>query len=272
MLVLALVLGLITALANLLGSYLAAIHRHPSRVFITHATAFGGGFLLAAAILEMFPEALEEGGSAMSLFVAMGYLLVYFVEQGLSVHFHQVPPLHGDASQGESHNPSRVVDDLLPQKLPTLIPVATGLATLVAFNVHDFVDGLAIGSAMVQGQLLGLLVFLAVLLHEVPAGFVLASVMLGSGYSRKVAILAGVSIGLITLVGIAIPIIVGWLSIFATHALLALATGTFVYIGASILIPMVETGGSRISFLYVGLGFIAFFGSSELIGLFLGSA
>ena len=270
MFALAITLGLITALANIFGTYLATIRRHPSRTLITQATAFGGGFLLAAALLEMFPQSLEQGGSVMALFVAAGYLLIYFIEQGLSVHFHQIPSFQGNNHPDETHNPSGVVEISPPGSAPILLTVGTGLATLVAFNVHDFIDGLAIGSAMVAAnQALGILVFLAVLLHEIPAGFVISSVMLGSGFSRRVAILAGASIGLITLLGIATPFLVGEVSAFATHALLALATGTFVYIGASILIPMIETGGSRLSFLYVALGFLVFFGSSELLGLFI---
>ncbi|MBI3058495.1 MAG: zinc transporter ZupT, partial [Deltaproteobacteria bacterium] len=51
----ALLLGLVTALANILGSYLAILQYRPSRRFTAAALGFSGGFVLAAALLEMVP-------------------------------------------------------------------------------------------------------------------------------------------------------------------------------------------------------------------------
>jgi zinc transporter ZupT len=257
--VFALLLGLLTTGANILGSYLAALQRRPSRSLMANSIAFGGGFILAAALLEMVPESLERGAFTPA-FVALGYLLVYLTEHLLHVHLHQIPPDSADPpSAGAAHTVSAA-----------LVPAGVGLAALVAFNIHDFIDGLAIGSGMMASPALGVLVFLAVLLHEVPAGFVIGAIMRGAGQSRLSAVLAGVSIGVVTLLGIAIPFLVGGVSPVMTGVFLALAAGTFVYLGASILIPVAETGGYRGSFLYVALGFLAFYGSSELVGLFLG--
>ena len=90
MLSLALSLGLLTALANLLGSALAVLQRNPSRRFTAAALGLSGGFVLAAALLEMLPESLSRG-SAMPGFVAVGYLLLFLIEQFTNVHLHNLP-------------------------------------------------------------------------------------------------------------------------------------------------------------------------------------
>ena len=261
---LALFLGLITTLATLLGSYLAVLPKHPSARTISAAIAFGGGFILAAAILELAPEVIGRG-EHMPAFIAIGFMLVYLSEHTLNVHLHKLPAETEDKGQRHNiemrhiHKPSHT----------TLIATQTGLASLVAFNLHDFTDGLAIGAAMISGRGIGIMVFLAVLVHEIPAGFTIASIMRGAGRSRKASFLSGLSIGLITLVGITLPFLLGSINSFTTDLFLALATGTFIYLGASILIPTAETGGYRWSFVYVALGFVLFYVSTLILGLFL---
>ena len=247
MLLVALGLGLITALANVIGSCLAVLYRQPSHRFTAGTLGFGGGFVLGAALLEMVPESLHRGAS-MPAFIVLGYLLVFLVEQLFNVHLHQLPE--------EGHSSSE-------------IPVAAGIASFIAFNVHDFIDGIAMGAGMVTDVSLGVVIFLAVLFHEVPAGFVIAAIMRGAGWSRRAAIMSGLSLGLITLVGIALPFQLGEINPFVADALLALAAGTFIYLGATLLVPLSEAGKSRAIPFLVVLGFAVFVISNWLVGQFI---
>lgn len=140
-----------------------------------------------------------------------------------------------------------------------------------AFNVHDLMDGIAIGAAILTDPALGIVVFLAVLLHELPAGFAVGTIIRNYGGSRTQAMLAGLSIGLVTLVGILIPFAIGEVNESAASMLLGVAGGTFIYIGASILIPTAETGRYRWSFVYVALGFAMFAGTAEIAGRIAGA-
>jgi zinc transporter ZupT len=242
MLSLALSLGLLTALANLLGSALAVLQSKPSRRFTAAALGLSGGFVLAAALLEMLPESLSRG-SAMPGFVAVGYLLLFLIEQFTNVHLHNLP------------------DD----EHPLRVPLAAGFASLVAFNVHDLIDGLAIGAGMIAKPELGILVFLSVLLHEIPAGFVIAAIVRAAGWSRWAAMAAGGSLGLVTIIGIFLPFWAWELKPFFADALLAFAAGNFIYVGATLLVPLSESGKSRWITLLVVLGFAIFYGSSRLV-------
>ncbi|MBI4329379.1 MAG: ZIP family metal transporter [Chloroflexi bacterium] len=262
MLPLALGFGIVTALANLAGALLAVLHRSPRPGLVVASLGFGGGFLLTAALLEVMPAALANGPVAPA-FVMLGYGIVYVAEQLFAGHAHEEP--------GGRHLPvqdvSRPTEHLLAQEFRhRVLPITrhASLAALVGLNIHDFVDGLAIGAGVITSEALGVLLFLAVLVHEVPAGFVIASVMRGGGYGRGPAFLAGISIGVITLVGIAVPFLFSGFDNTLTTVFLALSAGTFIYVAATDLIPA-AAGGSRHAYLYVLLGAVAFYMSTLLL-------
>jgi len=78
--------------------------------------------------------------------------------------------------------------------LPVLL-LALGVLGYLAFLglfVHSFFDGVSIASGFAVSHALGLLVFSAVLLHKVPEGFTIASIMLAAGAGRA---RAGVRLG-----------------------------------------------------------------------------
>ena len=260
----ALLLGVLTTFANLLGSSLSASKVQPSPAVMASALAFSGGFLLAAALLSMVPAAIE-GSSVAPAMIGAGFLLVYFTEHLGNVHVHQLPV---DDGPGHAHAASGAAP---PGTAPASSERRRAIAAFAAFNVHDLMDGIAIGAAMITDPAIGTVVFLAVLLHEVPAGFAIGAIIRSHGGSRLQALLAGLSIGVVTLVGILIPFAMGEVSADFTSVLLGLAAGTFVYLGASILIPTAETGRYRWSFIYVALGFGVFAVTESVAERFVGA-
>src|ERR1700675_1378720 len=84
---LALLLGVTAAGANLIGGSLVA-HRKWSREYLKYFIALGAGFMLATALLEMIPESVRLRGDASSAYrgaadsvfvlVLAGYFLVHF--------------------------------------------------------------------------------------------------------------------------------------------------------------------------------------------------
>jgi len=97
--------------------------------------------------------------------------------------------------------------------------------------------------------------------------------MLGAGRSRKVAVLAGSSIGVATMIGIVVPFALGDLTDNMSHAFLALSAGSFVYIAATDLIPAAGSGGataSRFPFLSVLAGTGTFLATGQLAERLLG--
>jgi len=107
-------------------------------------------------------------------------------------------------------------------------------------TVHtEITDGVAIVSAFAVAPALGVLVFLAILLHKLPEGLAISSLFLAAGASRRQALAAGGALALATMAGGFLTQQVGAL---ATYGLPA-AGGVALYVGASNLVP--EFQGKR---------------------------
>lgn len=108
-----------------------------------------------------------------------------------------------------------------------------GIIAVAGLVPHSFFDGVAIASGFLVGPQLGMLVFLAVLLHKVPTGVSLASVMLASGNSAAAALVAVTMVGGATVLG---GVVTPAFAVLSRYGL-ALAAGVTIYVAASNLIP-----------------------------------
>jgi len=209
----ALGLGTVAGLADLVGGVLVTGRRHWDRQVLQYFLALGAGFMLAAAFLRMVPESLEKVSHAY-LYVLIGYFAVHLSEHTLTPHFHFGEEVHGEA----------------------LVHPAVGYLGLAGLAIHTLFDGVAIASGFLISRPLGFILFLAVLLHKLPEGFTVASLMLASGASRRMGLVAAALLGLATVAGV---VLMGALSGFVGQAL-ALSAGVTIYVAASDLIPEVN--------------------------------
>ena len=210
----ALLYALVAALGNVAGGF--AVTRRAARelALIEHFVAFGAGFMLAVALVELLPEAFARSGSAAPGLVLAGYLAVHLTQHTLTPHFH-----FGE----ETHAVNRVA----------------GTSALIGLLLHTFFDGVAIASAFLVRPALGVMVFIAIFLHKLPEGVTVSSLMLAGGRSAGQAITAAAMLGGATLVGV---VCTDQLS-FLVHHGLALSAGVTIYVAASNLVP--EFQGKR---------------------------
>lgn len=217
--------GLAAALANVVGG-LFIVRRTWRPDFLKYFVALGAGYMLAVAVLEMIPESLSR--TALAPFLVLGgYLLVHFFEHTLTPHFHF----------GEETHSREVMHP------------AVGLSSLFGLIIHTFFDGVSIASGFLISRPLGLLIFVAVLLHKIPEGFTVASVMLSSGRSRRLAMLAAVALGVSTVVGVLLMSLTRhWVDYG-----LPLTAGVALYVSASDLMPEVnKEPGVRVALVVFG--------------------
>ena len=210
---LALTLGLTAGLADGLGGFLL-VRRSPSARALRYFVALGAGFMLAAAMLEMLPEAFSLNARWAAPLILIGYTGVHLLEHTLVPHFHfgEETHHHEFLTAGRSYS------------------VLLGLAT------HTFFDGIAIGSGFVISSWLGWMLFLAVFLHKLPEGFTVASVMLAGGQGRRAALSSAMFLGATTLLGaFAINLRPEWV-----QAGLPLSAGVTIYVAATDLVPEVN--------------------------------
>lgn len=248
-LLLAVALSLVTAVANIAGGWMAVYQKTLSRGAMGNFLGLGGGFILAAAILELIPEVLELGAE-FAIYIVAGFLLI-FVSEHILEHYLET---RRNNTQPAGHE-------------EVLLHPGVGLATILGLSIHDFFDGIAIGVGFLTSPSLGALMFIAVITHEVTAGFSIAATSRAAGLGRGVAFLSAVGIGLITVVGTGFVFLVGELSPTLTGIFLGLATGTFLHVGASDLLPAAGRSPSRWVIFFVFLGVGLFYLSEWLVGL-----
>ncbi len=204
---------LVTAGATAFGGTVVVLRRQWDGALLNYFVALGGGFMLAAAMLEMLPVSAGMTSFAPVLVLA-GYLMIHLVEHTVVRHFHF----------GEEIHPEHV---------------GVGTSALIGLSIHSFFDGISIASGFLISPRLGLLLFIAIVLHKAPEGFTIASIMLAGGYSRRTAQVSAVAVGAASVVGAMV-----------TYPLeghvgegLAFSAGVTLYVAASDLVPEVNRGG-----------------------------
>lgn len=195
--------------ANIVGGAFVILRLRRDHPALDVLTAFGGGFMLAVALLEMLPASMNVAGGL--TVVVVGYLAVHLTQHVMTPHFHFGEETHAEA----------------------MVSRGIGVWALVGLLPHAFFDGVAIAGGFLAGAELGSLIFLAVLLHKVPTGVSLASVMLASGNTDRQALVGVTGVGLATVAG---AVVTPAIAVLAEYGL-ALAAGVTIYVAASNLIP-----------------------------------
>ncbi len=248
---LALLLGVVAAGANLLGGLLIA-RRQWSRHYLKYFIALGAGFMLATAMLEMIPESVNLGVGKTAihlpgsdfiiiahfgpefvfLLVLAGYFLVHFFEHTLAPHFH-----FGEETHHEEISHAHA-----------------SYAALLGLVIHTFFDGVAIASGLLVSNWLGGVIFVAIFLHKIPEGFTVASLMLASGQSRRAAFASSAVLGAATLAGMALMFVIRGVVADA----LPFSAGVTLYVAASDLIPEVnrEPGPGMAMLVFAGVAIL----------------
>jgi zinc and cadmium transporter len=206
----------VAAAADLAGAAIVTSAEKRGRAPLRYFVAGGAGFMLAAAFVRMLPESAHVPHAF--LFVLIGYFGVHLFEHTVAPHFHFGEETHPDA----------------------MIKASVGYLAVLGLGIHTLFDGVAIAAGFMISDALGMVLFMAVLLHKLPEGFTIASVMLASGRSRGTAIGAATLLGVLTVAGALLT------STIAEHHVgyaLALSAGVTIYVAASDLIPEANREG-----------------------------
>ena len=227
-----LLFGALAALANFIGGLLLTTSsaRRLDQRFLKYLIALGAGFMLAAIFIEILPETISmwtAGGTgdiaaeavvgAMTLLLG-GYLLIQLFEHTIAPHFHFGAETHPES----------------------VLRSSATYAAIGGLTIHTFFDGVSIATAFLVNFKVGLLVFIAILLHKVPEGFTVASIVLASGRSGGKAAVATLLIGSATFAGVVtVALLESRVATAVTYAL-PFSAGVTLYVAASDLIPEVN--------------------------------
>ncbi|MEK7281439.1 MAG: ZIP family metal transporter [Chloroflexota bacterium] len=165
--------------------------------------AFAAGVVIAAAFFELLPEANVE---ANWLFLGLGFFTYYLMEKGLELH-----------ACGEDECDAR----------------GASWITVVGMASDNIIDGIGIGVGFAVDPVLGIVITLAVVAHEVPQGMVTTAIMKGAGYKLNRIIPTLIFAAVLYPAGAAISALVP--ESFIQRAV-AFVAGVFIYVGAAALL------------------------------------
>ena len=198
-----LLLALAAGIATLFGGLLHIFTRLKN-INIRYSIGFSSGILISTAIFEMLPEIRPDSFDTIAL--ALGFFSFYLVEKALMLH---------------------------TCKEKVCRPKNTSLG-IVGLTMDNIVDGAAIAAGFFLNPIVGLTIALAVAIHEIPQGFSTSVIMQTAKVKKKWIYSVLITAAVMTPIG-------AYLSLHLTQQffghILAFSAGTFIYIGASDLLP-----------------------------------
>ena len=218
-------------LATLLGVFFILKKESWAKRNSFYLISFSAGVILTIGFLHLLPEAIENTRYAFHtiLFTILGF---YTLEHVMVIH-------HCNEEDCDVH---------------TLSSVA-----VAGMIFHSLLDGFIIGVSFEASAKIGIVAAFGVLLHKIPVGLSVTSMLLHDNIERAKVLRFGILIALATPVG-------AILSFFITRQmppqalgiLLAISAGSFVYLGASDLLPEThkKQHKSNILMVFLGVGII----------------
>jgi ZIP family zinc transporter len=203
-------IGIAAFLATLLGGLGALRFRDRLHLIL----GFSAGAVIGVSFFDLLPEAISLGGgtystSLITSLVAGGFVFYLILDRFLVLH---------------------------PSTDENIHQYQRGVLGAGSLSIHSFLDGTAIGLAFQVSAAVGIIVAVAVLVHDFSDGINTVSMIIKNGGEKRNA--------LKWLVIDAVAPMIGVLSTFlytlpkaTLGVVLAIFTGFFIYIGASDLLP-----------------------------------
>ena len=201
---------LIGSIGSLVGSLFLLLRQNITEAFSNKLISFAAGALIAAAFVDLLPEASKLAQDADIFMPAfLGFLSFFFAEKYIRLfHYHH----------GHGEKPSTFL-------------------VLAGDGVHNFVDGVTIAVAFLASIPLGITATIAVAAHEIPQEIADMGVLLANGLSKTRALFFNFLSAATALLGAIIAFFVAGQIEKYLYLFLAIAAGLFIYIAASDLIP-----------------------------------
>ena len=199
-----------------LGGILGVLIKKNSNKFLSFILSFASGLMMSIICFDLIPEALGISNiSNILIGLIIGIIMMIFC----------------DIIVDKKFNVSTRFQDNKNGLLKTGIIVSIGLA------IHNFPEGLAIGSGLEASIKLGLSLAIAICLHDIPEGISMAIPMKSGGMKAGKIIFYVILSGVTTGIGAFFGAIIGSISQEIISMCLSFAAGAMLYIVSGELIP-----------------------------------
>jgi zinc and cadmium transporter len=197
---------------SLLGGFLPLM-KELSQKTLALFLSFSAGVLLGAVFLHMLPEAGKFLGDSLGLAVLGGFLLIFAMERFVFVHA-------CEERDCDIHQ--------------------MGLPAFLGISLHSLLDGVALGAGLIIPEL-GPAVLLAVIIHKMPDGISISSILLSAGWKRRSVGTLNLLFSLTTPLGALIAyFFLTTLTAEAVAVTIGIAAGTFLAVATADILPQVH--------------------------------
>ncbi len=223
---------IIGGIGTLIGGLIAVIIPKPDDRTLSGMLCLAAGIMLSVISFDLVPEAYEIGGFfIVTLGLAIGLLIVFTAEK-------MIP----------SHKFTRYRGKKLSY-------IKMSLIIMISMSLHNFPEGIAVGSSAVYSETLGLKIGILIAAHDIPEGMSVGIPLIMSGVSPLSVILLTILTGLPTAFGAVVGAALGGISKYFIAFCLSAAASSMLYVSANELIPeanLLHRGRSNAVFLLVG--------------------
>jgi zinc transporter ZupT len=197
--------------------------RHTAELIV-----FAAGLLVSGALIHLIPRSVEALGGERSLaWTLVAFIVFYLVEAHFIPHVHA----RGESPIEDHHDHDHDSHDV-------------GSVAVLGLGIHSVVDGISVGAGLSAGALLGSVAALLVVVHKMPVGIAAMSALYHSGLPGKRAALVTTALAGVTPVAVMVSYFTFRdVSSDVLGILLALAAGSFLYVGAADLLPEGQARG-----------------------------
>ncbi|TCP31296.1 ZIP family zinc transporter/zinc and cadmium transporter [Scopulibacillus darangshiensis] len=234
----AILFALLAAFANILGGLIIFIKKDWSRRGLLGLMALSSGLLIALTVLDLLPEVVPSHPWSPA-FILLGILCIFFFQQFVATHFH-----FGEEVHHTDHSNSTVI------------------GAFGGMMIHTFFDGFSIVASFEVSIKLGITVMIAVLLHKIPDGLTISSIVFSSSKDKKKALWSTLGLGMSTIVGAFAALLINQFSLpqeDITTLALSFSAGIFLYVAGTDLLPVVNASDDRPVASLFFLGIVLFF-------------
>lgn len=244
----ALIAGVLVGLIAFVGFGSLYIAKTRLARILKAVVAFAAGGLLGAAFFNLLPESVETGGPTFVM-TLIGIIVFFILDSIFWVyHCHGGHRLHDETHAHGSSCPVKPV----------------GYLNLAGDALHNFTDGVVVGSAFLVSIPLGIATSLAVAIHEVPQEIGDYGILIYSGFTHKKALQWNFAIALTMLAGIVATFVAQSYVANLTLYTIPFAAGGFIYMACSNLLPEIKEEASirtravQFAFFLLGLAILWF--------------
>ena len=199
-----------------IGGILGIVIKKNSNKFLSFILSFASGLMMSVICFDLIPEALGISNIYGVVFgVLIGIISMIFCDVIVQKKFNKKQQKYAESN------------DLLK----------TGIIVSIGLAIHNFPEGLAIGSGFEASMRLGLGLAIAICLHDIPEGISMAVPMKNGGMKKSKVIFYVVLSGVTTGIGAFLGALVGGISQSIIAMCLAFAAGAMIYIVSGELTP-----------------------------------